>query len=120
MTSSLLDMAQPPCWKPPRVSSSGRPGACITPSSVKCSVTEISLIWCSFPQLGWTCCRRHDRDRPVVKCLERDVRRLDGHTKNIQLRWRESRGPISRRVSATLDDTSSLRWMRLTYWLTVW
>ena len=33
--------AQPPWAKPPRSSSSGRPGACITPSSVRCSIAVI-------------------------------------------------------------------------------
>src|ERR671919_2696908 len=33
-TSSLYGMAHPPCRKPPRVSSSGAPGDCMTPSSV--------------------------------------------------------------------------------------
>src|SRR5947199_10209030 len=33
-TASIRGVAQPPCSKPPRRSSSGRPGACMTPSSV--------------------------------------------------------------------------------------
>src|SRR5437763_7862295 len=39
ITSSVRACAQPPCSKPWRWSSSGRPGACITPSSVTCSIT---------------------------------------------------------------------------------
>ena len=34
LSSSLPGIAQPPCANPSRVSSSGRPGLCITPSSV--------------------------------------------------------------------------------------
>ena len=43
MTASGYGPAQPPCSKPPRKSSSGRPGACITPSSDTFS-TAISFL----------------------------------------------------------------------------
>ena len=38
MAGSWRWFAQPPCSKPSRGSSSARPGACITPSSVRCSM----------------------------------------------------------------------------------
>lgn len=41
--SSAID-AHPPYSKPPRRSSSGRAGPCMTPSSVRCSITTILLI----------------------------------------------------------------------------
>src|SRR6266852_994580 len=44
MTESAYGIAQPPCSKPPRRSSSGRPGACITPSSVRLVNATILLI----------------------------------------------------------------------------
>src|SRR5438034_4552505 len=45
MTESIRDDAQPPWSKPPRRSSSGRPGACMTPSSVRWLKTTTLLIW---------------------------------------------------------------------------
>src|SRR5437899_2654455 len=48
MTASLFGTAQPPRSKPPRTSSSGRPGACITPSSVTWLVTTTLLIKAHF------------------------------------------------------------------------
>src|SRR6266508_1577331 len=44
ITGSLYGAAQPPYSKPPRRSSSGSPGACITPSSVTFSTTMILRI----------------------------------------------------------------------------
>src|SRR5918996_349024 len=41
--SSVYGTAQPPWANPPRVSSSGRPGACMTPSSVTLSNTTILM-----------------------------------------------------------------------------
>src|SRR5438093_5562201 len=49
-TESPRGRAQPPCAKPSRRSSSGRPGACITPSSVKCISTTTLLIVTPFYQ----------------------------------------------------------------------
>ena len=43
-TSSTFGDAQPPCVKPSRVSSSGRPGDCMTPSSVTWLITTTRLI----------------------------------------------------------------------------
>src|SRR5690242_17451081 len=51
-TSSTLRSAQPPRVNPPRVSSSGRPGPCITPSSVTWLITTIRLISASFGIIG--------------------------------------------------------------------
>src|SRR5260370_22408659 len=48
MTGSLSGTAQAPRSKPPRTSSSGRPGACITPSSVTWFVTTTLLIEVPF------------------------------------------------------------------------
>src|SRR5215216_2289526 len=48
MLGSVYGIAQPPCGKPPRVSSSGRPGPWITPSSVMLRNTTTLLIWISF------------------------------------------------------------------------
>src|SRR5438094_2369448 len=52
MTGSLPGIAQPPRSKPPRTSSSGRPGACITPSSVRWLVTTTLLIEVPFRRAG--------------------------------------------------------------------
>src|SRR6266487_3775941 len=43
-TSSKYGRCQPPCWNPPSVSSSGAPGACITPSRDKNSITRSILM----------------------------------------------------------------------------
>src|SRR2546421_1970127 len=48
MLASEYGTAQPPCWKPPRTSSSGRAGACITPSRVTLLVTTTLLIGSSL------------------------------------------------------------------------
>ena len=54
MIGSKYGRAQPPCSKPPRVSSSGRPGACITPSSVKLrfATTLLKYTACLAPGRG--------------------------------------------------------------------
>src|SRR5829696_2924067 len=44
MAVSLRAAAHPPYSKPSRVSSSGRAGPCITPSSVRCSIATTLLI----------------------------------------------------------------------------
>src|SRR5215211_5846449 len=44
VTSSLFAAAQPPCSKPPRRSSSGWAGACMTPSSVRWLTTVTAPI----------------------------------------------------------------------------
>src|SRR3954454_6652884 len=44
MTSSLLAAAQPPWSKPPRVSSPGEEGDCMTPSSVRWLTTTIRMM----------------------------------------------------------------------------
>jgi hypothetical protein len=44
ITSSFPAAAQPPCSKRSRVSSSGRPGACITPSTVTWLITITLLV----------------------------------------------------------------------------
>ena len=48
IASSLYGTAQPPCANPSRVSSSGRPGPCITPSSVTLFITMTLPIFCPF------------------------------------------------------------------------
>src|SRR5215471_17598250 len=66
ITSSPYGGDQPPCWKPSRVSSSARPGACMTPSKVTWLSTTTWLIRNSFP-----CQMREDsgdRDAPGCGC----------------------------------------------------
>src|SRR5215813_6540155 len=48
MSSCQYGCVQPPCVKPPSVSSSAPPGAWITPSSVMNSATISSLMFYSF------------------------------------------------------------------------
>src|ERR1700694_3413433 len=54
ITASIRENAQPPCWNPPRTSSSGRPGACITPSSVTLLDTTTLPIACSLRVEWWS------------------------------------------------------------------
>src|SRR5712692_9424003 len=58
-TESAYGVAQPPCSKPPRRSSSGRPGACMTPSSVR-FVNTTTLLISNYLRLSllllWTRC----------------------------------------------------------------
>src|SRR5262245_26491939 len=60
MSSCQYGCVQPPCVKPPSVSSSAPPGAWITPSSVMNSATISSLMFYSFD--GWF----EDSRRPIA------------------------------------------------------
>src|SRR6516165_7247968 len=60
ITSSVRPAAQPPWLKPPRVSSSGRPGDCITPSRV---------MWLITTSLIDTTCAYHSDDADTPPAL---------------------------------------------------
>src|ERR1044072_232296 len=64
MASSQSPNDQPPCSNPPAVSSSGPPGACITPSSVTNVVTTSLRISSSFA--GLRCSIGHTRSPPLA------------------------------------------------------
>ena len=51
-TSSLYGWNQPPWSNPPRWSSSGRPGACITPSRLRFSITRMRPTLASIVRTG--------------------------------------------------------------------
>src|SRR5690349_11736233 len=68
LTSSSYGIAQPPCSNSPRTSSSGRPGACVTPSSVTLLVT--TTLRTPDPHGEWS---RHRAG------LSLPIRTADGH-----------------------------------------
>src|SRR5215211_1284616 len=91
MASSPRGNAQPPCANPSRVSSSGWPGPCITPSSVTWLITTTLPICPSFALGSATICDwgllldRHDH-RPLTPYANEPVHmtvglRHDSHSR---------------------------------------
>src|SRR5215470_10708175 len=78
ITSSPYGGDQPPCWKPSRVSSSARPGACMTPSKVTWLSTTTLLISKILSGLDVEDCRRWWLVRRAAAILRSEA---DGHSR---------------------------------------